>query len=303
MHFCPLEPNWRGAILLNRLKSEDVRMKIKHEINEDTSWENPVRSCGGWQSILIISAPKTPQYEGKTMLEAAQKANKEPGDLIFDIIIANKGKTAGCMFMMEEKDVKNIMRHPATMVASDGIPSPPGAKSHPRMAGAFARILGYYVRKENVLSLEKAVKKMTGMPARRLGLLQKGFVHLGFDADIVVFDPDMVNDCATYQEPLKPPTGINYVIVGGKTVLEHGELTGAHPGKCCATKTRGIAEKTVRKILNWGYLKVLRMEGDVGTVLLSLEHSPWITNSSGLTGKPSYITAKEEKQCLRKHFY
>jgi len=228
-------PPWAQAggvkALLERLRDEGTRLKIKEAIAHESSWENLVLFSGGWDGVLITSAPKTPEYEGKTVLEAAELAGKAPDDLALDIVLANEGSAACCVFMMHEEDVKNILRHPAVMVGSDGIPAPPGAKAHPRMAGTFPRILGHYVREEKVLTLEEAVRKMTALPARRLGLFQKGLIQPGCDADLVVFDPETIGDCATYQEPSAAPTGIEYVFVGGTMVLDHGRPTGAHPGR------------------------------------------------------------------------
>ncbi|HHY93343.1 MAG TPA: amidohydrolase family protein [Firmicutes bacterium] len=228
-------PPWAQAggvqALLERLRAESSRPKIKEAIAQDSNWENLVLFSGGWDGVLITAAPKTPEYEGKTVLEAAKLAGKAPDDLALDIVLANEGSAACCVFMMHEEDVKNIMRHPAVMVGSDGIPAPPGAKAHPRMAGTFPRVLGHYVREEKVLTFEEAVRKMTALPARRLGLFQKGLIQPGCDADLVVFDPETIGDCATYQEPSAAPTGIEYVFVGGTLVLDHGQLTGAHPGK------------------------------------------------------------------------
>lgn len=228
-------PPWaqEGGVkaLLSRLADPGLREKIKATIAQDTTWENLVLFSGGWEGVFITAAPKTPQYEGKTVAEAARIEGKAPDDLALDIVLANEGRAACCVFMMHEDDVKNIMRHPAVMVGSDGIPAPPGAKAHPRMAGTFPRVLGHYVREEKVLTLEQAVHKMTALPARRLGLFTKGLIQPGCDADLVIFDPDKVADLATYQNPTAAPTGIEQVFVGGMLVLDHGRPTGVHPGR------------------------------------------------------------------------
>jgi N-acyl-D-aspartate/D-glutamate deacylase len=117
------------------------------------------------------------------------------------------------------------------MVASDSIPGAPGARTHPRTQGTNPRILGRYVREEKVLSLENALWKMTGFPAARLGLSRKGILRPGMDADLVLFDPDTVLDGASYADPLRPPRGIDYVIVNGDLAVAEGSVTGTRSGK------------------------------------------------------------------------
>src|SRR5882672_9461461 len=115
------------------------------------------------------------------------------------------------------------------MVGSDGLHLP--GKTHPRLYGTFPRVLGRYVREEKVISLEQAVHKMTGMPAARLGLKQRGLLREGYAADLVVFNPDTVCDTATFEDPLRYPTGLPYVFVNGMAVKEANQPTGALPGQ------------------------------------------------------------------------
>jgi len=130
-------------------------------------------------------------------------------------------------FTMHEDDVRTIMRAPFQMVCTDGIVL---GRPHPRAYGSFPRVVGRYVR-EGVLRLEEAVRKMTSAPAQRFGLLDRGILRPGFAADITVFDPDRVIDMATYEDPIKFPEGIEYVIVGGEVTVENGKHTGERNGR------------------------------------------------------------------------
>ncbi len=137
---------------------------------------------------------------------------------------------------MSEADVERILKHPATMIASDGeIPSglgdPNASPTHPRSYGAFARVLGVYVRERKVIKLEDAVRKMSGLPAQRLGLRDRGLIRPGMKADLVVFDPAHVRDTATYDSPHQYAEGIPLVIINGQIVFENNAMTTARPGQ------------------------------------------------------------------------
>ena len=137
---------------------------------------------------------------------------------------------------MDENDVRYVLRHPAAMIGSDGSavsPEPPlnMGRPHPRFYGAFPRVLGHYARDENLFPLEQAVYKMTGFPAKKMGLDAKGILEPGRDADLVVFDPDRIIDTATFEDPHQFPEGIVHVIVGGQFVVRDGAQTAELPGR------------------------------------------------------------------------
>jgi N-acyl-D-amino-acid deacylase len=139
-------------------------------------------------------------------------------------------------FGLSEDDVRTIMRHPWVMVGSDGSALAPygtlgKGKPHPRNYGTFPRVLGHYVREEGVLGLETAVSKMTGLPAWRLGLWDRGLLRPGFWADLVLFDPERIRDMATFADPHRYPEGIELVVVNGVVTVEGGEHTGARAGQ------------------------------------------------------------------------
>jgi N-acyl-D-amino-acid deacylase len=137
---------------------------------------------------------------------------------------------------MDEADLRRALAHPAVMVGSDGsslAPTGPTAamKPHPRSYGTFPRVLGEYAREQRTVSLPQAVHKMTGLPARRLGLRDRGTIRTGARADLVVFDARRVIDVATYDAPHRYPVGIEHVLVNGRFVIKDGEHTGSLPGR------------------------------------------------------------------------
>ena len=117
------------------------------------------------------------------------------------------------------------------MIGSDGIPSYGINKVHPRFSGTFPRVLGRYVREQRVLTLEDAIRKMTSLPARTFGVKRKGLLKEGFDADVVVFDPETIIDRATYEEPNQGPKGVHYVLVNGQIAVDKGKVAGATSGR------------------------------------------------------------------------
>lgn len=179
---------------------------------------------GGAQNVLVTRYQPDPSFEFKTMEELAQQRNTTPIDLFIEIV-KNGGAGIVCRSMNEE-DVHAFYRDPLVMVASDG-----GIDSrHPRKAGTFTRVLGRLVREQVILPLEEAIHKMTGLPARRLGLADRGLVKEGFRADLVIFDPAKVIDRAGFQQPDLLSEGIELTLVNGVPVWKEGSVTGSLPG-------------------------------------------------------------------------
>lgn len=228
-------PPWvqEGGIekVIERLQDQALRARIIDEINNTDDWENLIHLTDGPEGVLIVYTPSTPEYQGKTLVRIGEMMGKDPIEAALDIIIANKGFDNACYFILDEDDVKYVMKSPLTMIGSDSIFAAPGAKCHPRTNGTFPRVLGKYVREEKTLTLEEAVKKMTGFPASRFNMQYKGLIRLGMDADLVIFDSDTVIDRADYEDPFKDPVGINYVIVNGNVTLKNGQFTGKTSGK------------------------------------------------------------------------
>jgi N-acyl-D-amino-acid deacylase len=239
----PLLPPWalEGGLdkTMERLRDPQLRIRIKHDIESGLpDWNsNYVRQSGGWQGIVIgaTQTEKNASLPGKTLEEIGRIREKDPADAFFDLLVEEHGQVMCMPFMMNEKDVQTALREPWVDIASDGSSfSTEGLLSsghpHPRNFGTFPRVLGHYVRDEKVLTLEDAVRKMTSLPAQRLGLKDRGLLREGFWADIVVFDPNRVSDTATFASPKQYPGGINYVLVNGRAVIDQGNHTGERPG-------------------------------------------------------------------------
>lgn len=227
-------PPWafEGGVekLLNRLADAEIRAKIVADVeNGIPGWQNLFKAAGGWENITIttVNSEANKHLEGKTIRQIADLQDKDPYNTVFDLLIAEKGKVLIVLLLMAEEDLINILRHPMSMIGSDGMSvSTEGIMSfgmpHPRAFGTRARVLARYVREKKVLSLEEAVKKMSYMPAWRLGLPKRGLLRVGYYADAVVFDPDEVRDNAVYSDPKQYSSGFEYVVVNGKIVLANG---------------------------------------------------------------------------------
>jgi N-acyl-D-aspartate/D-glutamate deacylase len=225
--------------MLERLRDPATRERLKQEISTDSrDWENIYLGSGGAGGVLIgsVISPDLEWAQGKRISEIASEQKKDPLDAIFDLILADKGQTGAIYFMMSEQDLRAAMRAPFVSFctdtgarATDGPLS--GAKSHPRGWGSYPRILGRYVRDDRLLTLEKAIQKMTGMPARRVGLRERGLLRPSMYADITIFDPRTVIDRATFESPNQYPVGIEYVIVNGQISVDQGKRTPALAGR------------------------------------------------------------------------
>jgi dihydroorotase/N-acyl-D-amino-acid deacylase len=225
--------------MIARLKDPAVRERVKAELQrDDPSWENQYLGSGGAGGVLIVSVVNTglKKYEGRTLERIGKEEAKDPRDVLMDLVIADRANTSNVIFIMSEDDVRTALRHPLVSlctdsgaVAEDGIFSE--EKSHPRAWGSAARILGKYVREEKLLPLEEAIRKMTSLPASRMGLSERGLLRPGMAADLVAFDPETVRDRATFEDPLHYSEGIPYVAVNGELVVDGGKITAARPGR------------------------------------------------------------------------
>jgi N-acyl-D-amino-acid deacylase len=181
--------------------------------------------------VRVASAPRHPEWEGRTIAELATLLGRTPLAAA-EHVVAEEGPGATAVLeIMCEDDVRTVMRHPTTMIGSDGLPTLE-SKPHPRLYGTFPRVLGRYAREAGVLTLADAVHRMTGFPAAHFRLVDRGAVRAGHFADLVVFDAATVADGATYDAPHRPPDGIIHVLVNGTLVVRGGVHTGARPGRC-----------------------------------------------------------------------
>ncbi len=173
--------------------------------------------------VQITWSHTQPESAGRLLRDMAAEQGLDP------VALARRLMPAGAIyFAMSDADVDRILQHPLAMIGSDGLPAP-GAQ-HPRLWGTFPRVLGHYARQRQLLTLELAVHKMTGLPARRFGLAGRGWLRPGACADITVFDPLTVADCATYQTPTAEPRGILWVLVNGQVAIEQGHALAQHAG-------------------------------------------------------------------------
>lgn len=221
---------------LERIQDPELRPRIERQVREymTTKYYNEREGTRGFDAVRVSSVRTNPdEYVGKTIGQIAREAGKDPATMVLDLLVEQQGDVGVVMFYMSEEDVRRGMQSRLVSVCSDGRAVSPdfGGKPHPRYYGSFPRVLARYVREEGVLSLEEAVRKMTAMPAQRMGLLDRGLVREGMWADLVVFDPERIDDRATFDEPHRFPDGIPYVVVNGEVVIDEGEHTGAAPGR------------------------------------------------------------------------
>ncbi|MCL2498569.1 MAG: amidohydrolase family protein, partial [Symbiobacteriaceae bacterium] len=187
-----------------------------------------------WSDYLLVrlSSEKNKQFQGKHLAEIATILGKEPVDTALDLLIEEKGNISRILFSIGEEDIAQIMKHRLVMVGSDGNADNLGTPGiiHPRSFGAFARVLGRYVRDLKVIPIETAIYKMTGLPSWRLRLDGRGLLRQGFIADLVLFDPNTIEDKATFADPKQASVGISRVYVNGVLTAKDGKHTGAKAG-------------------------------------------------------------------------
>jgi N-acyl-D-amino-acid deacylase len=224
-------PNWvldgGSEAFVKRLMDPGERLKMKEETFEKlegTPWEN----------ILLVDMDKEENKSlvGKTIQQAADEARQDPYEFSCDLLVKEGGNVSIIGFGMDEEGTEQVLKHPLVMVSSDGSAlAPAGGMPHPRNYGTFPRFLGHYVRERKIMGLPEAIKKMTSMPAAKAGLKDRGAIRTGNWADLVVFDPATIADKATYTEPEQYSVGIDYVLVNGKVVIDHGVHSGELAGK------------------------------------------------------------------------
>jgi N-acyl-D-aspartate/D-glutamate deacylase len=180
--------------------------------------------------------PELKKFDGKTVAQIALAQKQGPLDALFDFIVADKGRTGALYFMASERDLQFGLKQPWTSLCLDaGELSLDGPlyepHTHPRAFGTMPRFLGHYVRDLNLLPLEQGVRKMTSLPAQREHLFDRGLLKEGYFADITVFDPNSIEDTATYAKPDSLSKGVKYVFVNGQLEFEDGKLTGVMAGQ------------------------------------------------------------------------
>ena len=234
-----LLPPWtlEGGVekMLARLGSPEERVKIERDITEGRmKGENWIRGIG-WENIVVAECPLDKDAEGKSLKTLFQERSQfqRPFKALFNWLIKIKGEATMVFICMDEEDVKTVISSSLSIIISDSWVIAPrgGGKPHPRGYGSFSRVLGKYVREEKTLTLEEAIKKMTSMPAKKIGLKDRGILKEGYWADITIFNKDEIKDKATFKNPHQYAEGIYYVIVNGEFAVNKGEITGKKPGK------------------------------------------------------------------------
>jgi N-acyl-D-amino-acid deacylase len=222
---------------LARLADPEARQRMRQELTDISpcGWDN-FWSWGGPEGITITDIPSGhhPELVGMHIAQAAFERRKDPVELTFDLLLEERLGVAMICFSQDESVVRDLMARPYVNICTDGLL---GGRPHPRAYGSYPRILGRYVR-EGVLSLEEAVRKMTFQAAVAFGLTDVGLVREGQRANLVVFDPETVEDRATYGDPMQFPVGIRDVLVGGTVVVRREEITGARPGRVLRSFSR-----------------------------------------------------------------
>ena len=233
-----LLPDWalEGGIdaMLKRLTDPAERARVHAAVASPPA--ESIVSRVGWENVMISYCAKRKDAEGKRLSQIAAARGIDPIDAAIDLIVDESGKAYMILFQLDEADLRAALVHPHVMIGSDGSSLAPygplgEGKPHPRSYGTFPRVLGEYAREQRTLPLASAVHKMTGLPAARLGLRDRGILRAGARADLVVFDARRVTDRATYEDPHRYPDGIEHVVVNGRFVVKHGEHTGSLPGK------------------------------------------------------------------------
>jgi len=241
--FSAFIPQWAHdggtAKMVERLKDPAIRARIRKDmLTPSDDWDNEWQEIPGPEAVLIcvVHNPRLLALQGKRLSEVAQLWNKDPMDALFDLLIEDDGFTSVAVFGMSEPDVTLALQQPWMAINNDSS----GASlegilgqehPHPRAYGTFPRILRKYVREENTLSLQDAIRKFSALPAQRMRLSDRGVLKAGMWADLVVFDPATIRDLATFENPNQLSAGMDYVLVNGVPVIEAGKMTGKLPGK------------------------------------------------------------------------
>jgi len=237
-------PSWAfeggSDSLRARLADPTTRARLKRELTTGSpGWWNIIEAAGGWNGIVLVNArnPENAKYQQKTIAQIATETGKEPADAAWDLVAQGRGRVMAIYHMMGEQDIETALRFPWTSIGSDagavltlGTPDETGLP-HPRSFGNFPRVIARYVKERRVLTLPEAVRKMTGWPATRMRLANRGTIDVGNWADVTIFDYEQLQDRATYEQPMLFPTGIEWVIVNGVVTMDHGKHTGARAGQ------------------------------------------------------------------------
>ncbi len=210
------------------LQDPAVRAELKEKILSNS--EGRYRNCGGWENILICGAPKNPEAENMTVAEYARSVGKDDFEAYFDLLVANGPAAQAAYFAMSEEELCRILKDENICICTDSYDVRTGNAVHPRSYGAFPHALGYFVREKKLMPLETMIMKMTRKPAEFMELRGKGLIQKGYDADLVLLNPDTVDAKADFRNARAISEGIEQVFVAGECVYADKKLTGKTPG-------------------------------------------------------------------------
>ena len=224
---------------IQRLKDPQIRKRVIKEMQTDTDeWENLMRAAESPDKLILVGFKNDSlkYLTGKTLTKVAKIKGKSPEETAIDLVIQDGSRVGTVYFLMDEENVKRQIQLPYMSFGSDaGSLAPEGVflknSTHPRAFGNFARLLGKYVRDEQLIPMEEAIYKLSGLPATNLKIKERGFLKENYFADVVVFDPKSIRDFATFENPMQYSTGVEQVWVNGTHVLENGTHTGAFGGR------------------------------------------------------------------------
>jgi N-acyl-D-amino-acid deacylase len=223
---------------ITRLREPAVRTRVLAEMRDPApAWENLYGAAGAAGTLLLgFKNPALKPLTGKTLAQVAQQRGVSPEDAVIDLVVQDGSRVAVAYFLMSEENLRREVTLPWVSFDSDAdAPAPEGvflkSSRHPRTYGNFARVLAKYVREERVLTLQEAIRKLAALPATTLSLTDRGMLKAGDFADIVVFDPQTIQDHSTYERPQQLATGVDDVWVNGVRALRHGEATGVASGR------------------------------------------------------------------------
>ena len=222
-----------------RLQDSEIRQKVLQEMRTPTDkWENLMYAAGTSDNLLLVGFENDSlrHYTGKTLTEVAKIHGKSPEETAIDLVIADGSRVGTVYFLMSEENIKKQIALPYMSFGSDASSMAPegvflNSSTHPRAYGNFSRLLGKYVRDEQIISIEEAIRKLTSLPASNLKIKKRGNLAKGYFADLAIFNPETIQDHATFSEPHQLSTGMVHVFVNGEQVLKDGEHTGATPGR------------------------------------------------------------------------
>ena len=235
-------PDWvhdgGESAMLRRLADPAQRARIRRDVERGhDGWENFLRAAG-FDGVTIADVHEGADRSavGLTLAEIARRRGKPEWDTFFDLLLENEGRIAALYALMHEDDVREVLRQPWVTIGSDSSAQPATGplavgRPHPRGFGSFPRVLGRYVRDEQLVPLPEMIRRMTSGAAQQMGIAERGQVRPGWHADLVVFDPARIRDTATFEQPRQYPEGVHAVIVNGVVTVKDGALTGRRAGK------------------------------------------------------------------------